>query len=104
MTKTVFFNRIGRLLEITNGCIVEAKHGNPSTERRAAFGKLDGQVWVGSGCSDDEKAAVQGYQKPKGGSPPRCRPTPADRPMAGLADDLPVSGRLERLLASGTRR
>jgi len=38
---------VGRLLEITNCCIVEAKHGNPGAERRAAFGKLDEQVWVG---------------------------------------------------------
>ena len=42
----------GRLLEIANGCFVEAKHENPLAERRAALEKLDGRVWVGTSPSD----------------------------------------------------
>jgi len=72
----------GRLPEVMNGCFVEAKHENPVAERRAALEKLEGRVRVGSGCSDDEEAAVRGQQRLKGGLPPRCRPTTNNWPTA----------------------
>ena len=36
----------GRLLEIKNGRLVEAKHENSIAERRAALEKPEGRVWV----------------------------------------------------------
>ena len=35
-----------RLPETTNGCFVEAKHGNLMAEHPAALEKLEGRVWV----------------------------------------------------------
>lgn len=52
-------------------------------------GQRERQQRVESGCSDDDEAAVQGHQTLKGALPPRCRPTPVDRRMAGLAKHPP---------------
>ena len=57
---------------------------------------------VGSGCSGNEQAAVQGPPRLKGDFPPRCNPTPIDRPTAVQAVPVefahPVDFILERSL------
>jgi hypothetical protein len=77
---------IGRLLEIANGCFVQAKHEYPLAERRAALEKLDGRVWVESTNSLAGRAVVQHELRLYGGLPLNCRPILSDWSMADYVD------------------
>jgi len=48
------------------------------------------QQRVGSTCSPDRKAAIQGHGRLKGSLLSDCCPIANNRPTSGLADELPV--------------
>ena len=70
--------------------------------RMTASKILDRRLRVGSGCSGNEQAAVQGPPRLKGDFPPPCNPTPINRPTAVQAAPVefahPVDFILERSL------
>ena len=62
------------------------------------------RLWVGSGWSGDQEAAVQRHQRLKGGLLSHCRPTPGKRPTAAKAEIRPDASGNRQLVGLGLNR